>query len=85
MNNQMPGYGLDASDHGSPAVLLTTLRRLFTLPESNMLRCRFRYSVDDPFAVSVDLLLHTGVSVTWVVSRDLLDTGTTRPTGEGDI
>ncbi|MGC0379740.1 SsgA family sporulation/cell division regulator [Streptomyces sp. SAI-229] len=85
MNNQMPDHGLDASAHDCRPVLLTTLHRLFAAPESSTLGCRFRYSADDPFAVSLDLILRSGIAVTWVVSRDLLDAGTTRPSGEGDI
>ncbi|MFH8535006.1 SsgA family sporulation/cell division regulator [Streptomyces tendae] len=46
-----------------------------------------RYSVDDPYAVALDLFgdPDTDICVTWVVARDLLAGGTRRPSGEGDF
>ncbi|MFI7143006.1 SsgA family sporulation/cell division regulator [Streptomyces massasporeus] len=47
--------------------------------------CRFRYGVNDPYAVSIDIMPTTEGTVTWVVARDLLNTGTRSPSGEGDF
>ncbi|MDF6046219.1 SsgA family sporulation/cell division regulator [Streptomyces sp. JH14] len=65
--------------------LLTDIRPLFTLGERKTISCRFRYSLDDPFAVGIDLILETGICITWVVSRDLLFAGTKAASGEGDF
>ncbi|MFF4836306.1 SsgA family sporulation/cell division regulator [Streptomyces sp. NPDC001315] len=65
--------------------LLTDIRRLFTVGERETISCRFRYSLDDPFAVGIDLILEPGIHITWVVSRDLLFAGTKAPSGEGDF
>ncbi|MGW2035510.1 SsgA family sporulation/cell division regulator [Streptomyces sp. NPDC001356] len=75
------------SAHGNPlgtVELLTTLRFRPASPGRHSIDCRFSYSVDDPFAVRMDLLVTTETCVTWVVGRDLLSAGTDRPSGEGD-
>ncbi|KOV83410.1 SsgA family sporulation/cell division regulator [Nocardia sp. NRRL S-836] len=42
------------------------------------------YSADDPFAVTMHF--HSGGSVTtWIMGRDLLRDGLSRPAGEGDV
>ncbi|MFF8593864.1 SsgA family sporulation/cell division regulator [Streptomyces sp. NPDC015220] len=85
MNDQKPDFDRESPDEGCRSVFHTTLRRLFTTLAPNSLACRFRYSAADPFAVGIDLVLPSGVTVTWVVARDLLAAGTRRPSGEGDF
>ncbi|MFE6894635.1 SsgA family sporulation/cell division regulator [Streptomyces sp. NPDC057694] len=85
MNDQPP-----EGDHESGAdvrrpVLHTTLRRLFTRLTPHTVPCVFRYSMDDPFAVALDVAPTPRTSVTWTVARDLLAQGMTRPSGEGDF
>ncbi|MEV5958658.1 SsgA family sporulation/cell division regulator [Streptomyces sp. NPDC051987] len=64
--------------------LLTTLQFRPVPPDRDSIGCRFSYSVDDPFAVRMDLLVTAETCVTWVVGRDLLWGGTDRLSGEGD-
>ncbi|MFE9356046.1 SsgA family sporulation/cell division regulator [Streptomyces olivaceoviridis] len=73
--------------HGNPLgtlELLTTLQFRPVPPGHAGIDCRFGYSVDDPFAVRMDLLVTAETRVTWVVGRDLLSAGTDRLSGEGD-
>lgn len=83
MNDQQPEAGNPYE--GYLPVLRTTLRQLFTPGKPLLMPCSFRYSVQDPFAVGIDLRLTSGVSVTWMVARDLLQEGMHRSAGEGDF
>ncbi|MGV9355411.1 SsgA family sporulation/cell division regulator [Streptomyces misionensis] len=73
--------------HGSPIVLSTTVRRVRAPYGPGRLQCTMRYTSDDPYAVTLDFLVDpgTGLCVTWVVARELLDDGTRGPSGEGDF
>lgn len=44
-----------------------------------------RYDPSDPFAVSLAIGVECGEPVVWTFARDLLSSGVTAPTGEGDI
>ncbi|MET8564538.1 SsgA family sporulation/cell division regulator [Streptomyces flaveolus] len=87
MNDRRPptGPGVPAPSH--PVILSTTVRRLRAPYGPGHLRCRLRYTAQDPYAVTLDFLVDTvtGQCVTWVVARDLLDDGTREPSGEGDF
>ncbi|MFD7135331.1 SsgA family sporulation/cell division regulator [Streptomyces sp. NPDC059894] len=85
MTDRQPSYDREGSRTRSVPSLLTDLRRLFAPQGPRTMRCRLRYSIDDPYAVRIDLIAEVGVSVTWVVSRDLLYAGTKGPVGEGDF
>ncbi|MFQ6147106.1 SsgA family sporulation/cell division regulator [Streptomyces seoulensis] len=85
MNDQMPDFDRESPNSGCRSVFRTTLRRLFAPAGPNTLTCKFHYSAADPYAVSIVLVLAPGVTVTWVVARDLLAAGTRRPSGEGDF
>ncbi|MGW0224812.1 SsgA family sporulation/cell division regulator [Streptomyces tendae] len=85
MSNDRPDRSSESAMAETVPELLTNLRRLFAQGDRETLRCRFRYSLGDPYAVSIDLMLAAGLSITWVVSRDLLSAGTRRPAGEGDF
>ncbi|GAA2440364.1 SsgA family sporulation/cell division regulator [Streptomyces glaucus] len=87
MNDRSTPTGHEALAGRCPPVLLTTVRRLFAPAGPGRLRCRLRYTVDDPYAVALDFVVDagTGLCVTWVVARDLLDEGTRGPSGEGDF
>jgi hypothetical protein len=85
VNDDTTDFGRGAPAHDHRTVLVTSARRLFTATGLRPVPCRFRYSVEDPYAVSIDIMPATGVTVTWVVARDLLHTGIRRPSGEGDF
>ncbi|MEU2228474.1 MULTISPECIES: SsgA family sporulation/cell division regulator [unclassified Streptomyces] len=87
MNSDRSHTGHEASARCGPPALVTTLWRLFGPDGPAPLLCRMRYTVDDPYAVALDLFgdPDTDVCVTWVVARDLLAGGTRRPSGEGDF
>lgn len=72
-------------EHGNHIELRTTLHFLSAPPELGDVDCKFTYSMDDPFAVRMNLLVTAGIGVTWVVGRDLLTAGTERLSGEGDF
>jgi len=44
-----------------------------------------RYDPNDPFAVSLAIGVECGEPVVWTFARDLLASGVTAPSGEGDI
>ncbi|MFF8882875.1 SsgA family sporulation/cell division regulator [Streptomyces flaveolus] len=85
MTDDRPDRSRESAMAETVPELLTDLRRLFARGDHETLRCRFRYSLGDPYAVSIDLILENGLSITWVVSRDLLSAGTKGPAGEGDF
>ncbi|MFD8565508.1 SsgA family sporulation/cell division regulator [Streptomyces sp. NPDC059639] len=85
MTDKQPRVSREESVREEVPELLTEIRRLFTFGEPLTVRCRFRYRRDDPFAVRIDLILPTGATITWTVSRDLLLAGTRAPSGEGDF
>jgi hypothetical protein len=49
------------------------------------LAAEFRYDAADPFAVSLVIGVGCSDPVVWIFARDLLQAGTSGPTGEGDI
>ncbi|MEU1366563.1 SsgA family sporulation/cell division regulator [Streptomyces sp. NPDC005803] len=73
------------TEHGNHTELRTTLHFLSAPPDRSEVDGKFTYSVDDPFAVRMHLLVTAGIGVTWVVGRDLLAAGTERLSGEGDF
>ncbi|GGS55543.1 SsgA family sporulation/cell division regulator [Streptomyces griseoviridis] len=87
MNDRSAFAGPGTRGDRVPPVLVTTVRRLFVPAGPDTLRCRLRYTLDDPYAVTLDLFVDpvTDLRVTWVVSRELLDRGTRGPSGEGDF
>ncbi|MEU9246041.1 SsgA family sporulation/cell division regulator [Streptomyces sp. NPDC048385] len=85
MSQQQPYSTGGSPGEGYSPVLSTLACRLFAPLAPRTLKCRFRYSVGDPFAVSIDLMLAPDAAVTWVVARELLDSGTHRPSGEADF
>ncbi|MFE6894415.1 SsgA family sporulation/cell division regulator [Streptomyces sp. NPDC057694] len=85
MSDRMSSFDCQEPVEGCRPELRTTLQCLFTWREPIEVDCSFRYSVDDPYAVSIDLRLVPGISVTWVVARDLLEEGTRLASGEGDF
>ncbi|MFI1935897.1 SsgA family sporulation/cell division regulator [Streptomyces purpureus] len=62
-----------------------TLRSV--IGEWHELLVRLRYVPHDPLAVRLDFLVAESEPpvATWVFARDLLATGLTRPSGEGDV
>ncbi|MFI6879986.1 SsgA family sporulation/cell division regulator [Streptomyces sp. NPDC050400] len=85
MADRQPHIEREDSAREEVPELLTDIRRLFTLGDRVTVGCRFRYHRDDPYAVGIDLILATGMCITWTVSRDLLRAGTRTPSGEGDF
>jgi|SRR4051794_37475297 hypothetical protein len=73
------------TEHGRPIELLTTLHFLSAPPEHGSVDCTFTYSVDDPFAVRLNLLVSGETGVSWVVGRDLMAAGVKQLSGEGDF
>jgi hypothetical protein len=49
------------------------------------LAAELRYDVGDPFAVTLHIGTDCDEPVVWVFARDLLSSGISAPTGEGDI
>ncbi|MEU3445186.1 SsgA family sporulation/cell division regulator [Streptomyces griseoincarnatus] len=64
-------------------VLTTRVRRLFTASGATWHPCRFRYRVDEPLAVGVELTGVFPAPIVWQVSRDLLASATQKPMGMG--
>ncbi|WP_158542751.1 SsgA family sporulation/cell division regulator [Phytoactinopolyspora halophila] len=53
--------------------------------DTRLLPAEFRYSADDPLAVTVVFDVGSESPVQWVFARDLLSTGLKRETGLGDV
>lgn len=72
--------------HLRPTQVDTELELRLVVPDAGTvpLQATLRYGTDDPFAVTA-AFGGGGVTVEWVFARDLLITGLTRPTGEGDV
>lgn len=64
----------------------TTVELRLVVPDADAvsLPVALRYSVSDPFAVTV-VFSGDDVSVEWVFARDLLLTGLQHPSGDGDV
>ena len=73
------------SNSGASAVSREVEMRIL-LPSggSQAIPSQLDYRVEDPFAVRATFG-SAGASVTWVFARDLLQEGTVRPSGDGDI
>jgi hypothetical protein len=74
--------GADAHRQGCSG-LSTTLHLLSGPPQLSSVECRLTYSVEDPFAVRLDLFPAAGPCTTWTVGRDLLSAGTEGLSGGG--
>jgi hypothetical protein len=77
----MPGF--HASHHRQ--VVAETQMRLVSVPEGLSVTASLQYTTRDPYALSVVFAAEGCSPVVWVFARDLLLSGVTRPSGEGDV
>ena len=76
--------------HRPPATItgdhqLITAMLLVSCEDISTVRAVFRYRCIDPFAVHLRLFVDQCQTVTWILSRELLAAGLTRPSGVGDV
>jgi hypothetical protein len=58
---------------------------LISYPAIPVVHAELRYDSDDPFAVQMLLSIDHRPAICWTLSRDLLITGATMPSGTGDV